>query len=132
MTDKSDPQFKYFPCTGESLSLLRQYDIDMNQMVTDRANLVKEFEKKMKTVLDTHQASLRETWRRLSAMVGLDPDVTWGNNEYQPEVRYLDDGFGAITFTPNMGHSFADIFGGEKDDVPEMDMNKAPDKSRLN
>ena len=138
MTDNPKPkrEFQFFPCKGEALILLRAYDDRMKQMVEDRAKIVEEFDKKAKEVMGVHQASLRETWRRMSALVGLDPDATWGNGEYQPEVRYLAEGFGAITFTPTPRSPFAEAFGGGddgEDSEPSGPVElEAPDKKRLN
>lgn len=135
MTDKPKPKpkFQFFPCKGEAMILLRAYNDGMDQMLADRTKLVEEFDQKMKDVMDRHQASLREIWRRMSALVGLDPNVTWGNNEYQPEVRYLEEGFGAITYTPTQMSSFAEAFGGGGGSEPSEPVEtEAPDKERLN
>lgn len=133
MTDKKDiPDSQYFVCKDEALILLRKYHDGMEQMVVDRTKLFEEYDKKMAGILDSHQAKLREIWRRMSAMVGLDPDVTWGNNEYQPEIRFLKDGFGAIIFTPSPVSPFAKVFGEKDDDQKSPAVEKAPDKSRLN
>lgn len=131
-TPKPKPKFQFFPCKGEAMVLLRAYDAGMSQMVVDRTKIIEEFDRRMKDAMGVHQASLRDIWRRMSAMVGLDPEVTWGNNEYQPEFRYLKEGFGAITFTPAQLSPFAEAFGGGDTEPSEPMETEAPDKSRLN
>lgn len=130
-TPKPKPKFQFFPCKGEAMVLLRAYNAGMDQMIADRAKVVEDFDKEMKNVMDVHQANLRDIWRRMSAMVGLDPDVTWGNNEYQPEVRYLEEGFGAINFTPTQMSPFAEAFGGGNESSEPVE-TEAPNKDRLN
>ena len=94
------PKFKYFPCTGAALDLLRSYKAEIDMMRKADQALHEEFEKRFTAVREMHHARLRQLWFRLVASVGLDPDVTWQNPEYLIEVRYLDEGFGAVLYEP--------------------------------
>lgn len=114
-----EPTFRYYIVEGASLELLRTYKAAMVNMIEDRENLGKEFEKRAQAQSDQHQNKLRDIWRRLAASVGLDPDATWGNPDYQIEARYLDDGFGAVLYSPQQANPLRELFGGEPTKTPE-------------
>lgn len=125
------PKFRYYKLEGANLDLLRAYKTALEAMVEDRVNLEKEFTERAKSQSDHHRANIRVMWRRLAASVGLDPDTTWGNPEYQIEARYLDDGFGAVLYAPNMVNPLLELLGvgGEPGDTPEDPALAIPPKS---
>lgn len=125
--------FKYYKCEGPALTMLQAYKHELDTLVENRVALEKKFEKDYTQLQERHQATLRDLWRRMAAMVGLDPEGTWGNPEYQIEARYLEDGFGAVLFIPREPHPFQEILGqGEIPDEQPDEPVSVPDKSRLN
>lgn len=96
----AEPKFRYYPVKDPFLEVLRAYQGELDATIDDRDKLEAEFAERARQQAEYHQANLRSMWRRLSASVGLDPDLTWGSPEYQIEARYLDDGFGAILYVP--------------------------------
>ena len=128
----TESNFHYYPCEGEALDLLRAYRDEMDAMINDHSVLQEDFNARAKAQADAHKANLREMWRRLSAMVGLDPDQTWGNPDFQIEARYVDDGFGAITFEPSVHPLSGMTPGVQTGSLGDPAMEEAPDKSKLN
>jgi hypothetical protein len=126
MTDKS--KFQYYKVEGPNLELLKAYKDEIDALVDDREKLEMEFAERFRQQAEYHQANLRSLWQRLSASVGLDPDKTWGRPEYQIETRYLDDGFGAITYTPQAVDPLQGLLGGGPVDQPEDPVSDIPDK----
>lgn len=126
--------FKYYKCEGAALDTLRMYKDELDALVEARTALEKKFEEEYARLQERHKSNLREIWRRMAAMVGLDPDSTWGSPEYQIEARYLKDGFGAVLFTPREPHPLQAVLG--VGDNPEEQSDELPisipDKSRLN
>jgi len=129
-------KFRYFPCTGSALDLLRAYQDELDLLSANHVKLHKEFQERSEAMHLHHQGNLRSMWARLSAMVGLDPEKTWGNPEYQIEARYLKDGFGAILFLPRPpGDAMQALLSGMSgQELVEDDPHdeEAPDKTRLN
>lgn len=128
-----DPKFRYFKCEGAALEILKAYNAELKLMAEGHTKLHEEFDDRVTKLQEHHQSNLRGMWRRMVALVGLDPDATWGKSEYQIEVRYLEDGFGAITFQPAPIHPLQELLGSGPAEPPEDPaMETAPDKSKLN
>ncbi len=128
-----DPKFRYFKCEGDALEILKAYKAELEALAESHVKLHDEFNERSTKLQEHHQANLRGLWRRMAALVGLDPDKTWGKPEYQIEARYLADGFGAITFAPQLPHPLQELLGGDPVEQPEdPTMETAPDKNRLN
>lgn len=130
-------EFRYFPCTGAAFELLKAYRDEIDGLSQSHLKLHQEFQERSMALHQHHQGNLKSMWARLSAMVGLDPDKTWGNAEYQIEARYIEDGFGAIIYQPqqrgDLLHTLlrgGGIEQGPTEDDPHGET--APDKSRLN
>ena len=87
-------KFRYFPCTGAAFELLKAYRDEIEGLSKGHLKLHQEFQERSVALHQHHQGNLKSMWARLSAMVGLDPEKTWGNAEYQIEARYIDDGLG--------------------------------------
>lgn len=137
MTEKPKAaKFRYFPCTGSALDLLRAYQDELDLLSANHVKLHQEFQERSEAMHLHHQGNLKSMWQRLSAMVGLDPEKTWGNQEYQIEARYLNDGFGAILYLPKpQGDVLQALLGGvagTQEPVDDPHGEEAPDKSRLN
>ena len=65
----------------------------------------------------------------MAASVGLDPETSFTSPYYGIEARFLDEGFGALTYhkvpmTPMM----QEMFGTPPEDSPD----EVPDKSKMN
>jgi len=88
----------YYAVKGPALELMREYKKELDQLIAGRIALNREFTERIDQLGTNHNKTMRAIWQRMSAMVGLDPETTWGNPAYQVEVRYLKDGFGAITY----------------------------------
>ncbi len=93
-----DTGFKYFPLQGEDLELLKKYHEELLRFDQDMKDLKNEFDKRSKTSHDNSQAKLYQIWKQLAVSVNIDPDTTWGDGRYGIEGRYLEDGFGALTY----------------------------------
>lgn len=130
------PKFKYFKCNeGPALELLKAYQDELTLLSAGHVKLHREFQERADALQMHHQGNLRSMWMRLSALVGLDPEKTWGNPEYQIEARYLEDGFGALLFTPlPQVVPLQSLLEGELAEPPDDDPHGevAPDKERLN
>jgi hypothetical protein len=115
--------------------LLKAYRDELDVLSVNHIKLHQEFQERSDVMHQHHQSNLRSMWARLSAMVGLDPEKTWGNPEYQIESRYLNDGFGALLYIPQI-HTGAlqELLSGGAAQVEEDDpfQEVAPDKTRLN
>ena len=108
-----EPKFRYYKVEGSSLEILRAYKAELEALVEGRKKLELEFAERANQQSDYHKSNLRSMWQRLVASVGLDPNTTWGSPEYQVEVRYLDDGFGAILYTPRHANPLREMLGDE-------------------
>lgn len=106
-----EPTFRYYKVEGEALELLRAYKGELDALTDDRLNLEKEFAERAQKQMEYRQANLRTMWRRLAASVGLDPNTTWGDTNYQVEARYLDDGFGAVLYVPSPPNPLQELLG---------------------
>ena len=95
------------------------YKAELEALVDDRQKLEQEYAERAQKQAEYHQANLRAMWQRLAAMVGLDPEKTWGSPEYQIEARYLDDGFGALLYIPRHTNPMREMLGGEPVAQPE-------------
>ncbi len=129
------PKFRYFRCEDTAFELLKAYQNELELLSSNHVKLHMEFQERAEAMQQHHQSNLRSMWARLSAMVGLDPEKTWGNPEYQIEARYLKDGFGAILFIPQpRGTALQELLGGAPELIEEDDLTQetAPDKTRLN
>jgi len=118
-------EFRYYKCEGPALELLKAYRIEMEILIAGRKTLEHEYVTRMNAHQEYHQSNLRSIWRRMAAMVGLDPNKTWGTPEYQLETRYLDDGFGAILYIPQAPNPIKEALGGESSaevQNPEADL----------
>jgi len=131
--------FRYYRCEGPALDLLKAYRDELESLSVNHTKLHEEFQKRANEMQAHHQGNLHSMWKRISAMVGLDPEKTWGNPDYQIEARYLDDGFGALLFAPqSQGDALQELLGGlpvaaeEDDDDDDPTAEVAPDKTRLN
>ncbi len=102
----TESTFRYYQLEGEGLELLREYREGLDALVGARERLEAEYAERINKLNAAHQAKLRDMWYRMSAMVGLDPNKTWGSQEYQIETRYIADGFGAILYMPRRNNPF--------------------------
>lgn len=128
-----DPTFQYFKCEGDAFEILKAYTAELKILAEGQMELHMEFAERSTKLQDHHQSNLRSMWRRMAALVGVDPDASWGKLEYQVEVRYLEDGFGAITFQPTPSHPLQALLDGDPVEPPiDPKTETAPDKSRLN
>lgn len=122
------PKFRYYRVEGPALEVLKAYKTELEALVDDRQKLEEEFAKRAQQQGEYHQANLQALWRRLAASVGLDPKKTWGSPEFQVEVRYLNDGFGAILYMPRHINPARDMLQGEPIAEPENPETDIPPK----
>ena len=80
----------------EALELAVEYDKIFMGSVKEQRDLEKEFNVKYQKIYDDTNASLRDLWRRMAAMSGLDPDASWGQPNIALERKYLSNGFAAL------------------------------------
>jgi hypothetical protein len=120
------PKFQYYKLEGPGLELLKAYKKELDAFLDGRDKLNEEFAERAKQQAEYHQANLRAMWRRLAASVGLNPDNTWASQEYQIEVRYIDDGFGAILYMPRHLNPAKKALGDEPIAQPQDPANDIP------
>lgn len=113
MTDA--PKFRYYRLMGEGLDLLKAYKAELDVMIEDRETLAAEFAERSTQQNEYHNAKLCAMWRKMTALVGLDHETTWGSPEYQIETRFIDADFGALLFIPRLSNPMARMLG----DLPE-------------
>ena len=101
------PKFRYYRLIGEGLDLLKAYRAELDALSDDRDALATEFAERSQQQNEYHNAKLCNLWRRMSALVGLDHDKTWGSPEYQIETRFMDAGFGALLYIPRPNNPMA-------------------------
>lgn len=94
------PEFRYYKTEGPALDLLKAYAAEIDALAEGRQKLEHEIAERYAQLSAHRLANLQSLWARLAASVGLNPDDTWGSPEYQIETRFIDDGFGAILYTP--------------------------------
>lgn len=128
MTD-SQPQFRYYKVEGEGFELLKAYSNELKLMAADRDRLAREFEERAQKQAESHHVNLRSIWFRLAASVGLDPEKTWGSAEYQIEARYLDEGFGALLYTPRHTNPMQQALEGQPIAPREDPETEVPDET---
>src|SRR3546814_14982691 len=92
------PDFRFYPLTGEGFELLKAYNAELKALRDEQHALIEEYQNRRLKCAEARAALLESIWRRMAAMAGLDPDKTWKNPSYQIEERYINSGFGAITF----------------------------------
>jgi hypothetical protein len=100
MKNKKPSTFRYYPIEEPDLGVLRAYKVELDQFRAAREALAVEFEERIQKLSAHHTSNFRSMWWQLSESVGLDPEQTWGSPEYQVEVKYLDNGFGALLYIP--------------------------------
>lgn len=106
-----DDPFKHYPLPPAGLTLLRQYRDTLTQMGDDMDALREEFQKRAEAQQAAHREKLRELWYQLAPLAGVDAEATWDNNDWHVETRYLDSGFGALTFYPQPKNPMAAMLG---------------------
>jgi hypothetical protein len=106
------PKFRYYQLKGEGLELLKAYRAELDALIDDRDALATEFAERSQQQSDYHNAKLRTLWQKMTALVGLDHDSTWGSPEYQIETRFFDAGFGALLFIPRPANPLAQMLEG--------------------
>lgn len=123
--------FKFYPCTGEALELLKKYNEGLIRLHKTQAALQKEYQEKLMENQKAAYVELGDIWRPMVAMAGLDPNVTsFSNPDYFIETKYLDDGFGGITYQPQ--HSpFEELMGGQTEPSDDS-ADSAPNPKLLN
>ena len=128
MSSQTDKSFKYFPLTGDALELLAAFRSEMSAGEEEQFALREELTKRSETMLMARNAALRELWTRMAASVGIGSEA-FDNPNYGIEARYLDEGFGALTYKQMPTHPLAELMGevAPEDDSPEA----VPDKSKL-
>lgn len=95
----SDKGFKHFVVDEEGRALLAEYREVMRSSNQELDDIHAEFSARSKKSREEGQAKLYGLWKRLSASVGLDPDKSWNDGQYGVETRYLESGFGALTYS---------------------------------
>ena len=115
------PKFAYYQVKGPALEVLRMYKEELEALQRGRIKLEEEFAARAKTQMEGHQGKLYKLWRQLAMSVGLDPDKTWGRPEYQIEVRYLKDGFGALLYSPRDANPINQLLGADSADLSDGD-----------
>ncbi len=109
------PKFRYYRLIGEGLELLKAYRAELDVMLDDRDALATEFAERSNQQNEYHNAKLCALWRKMTALVGLDHETTWGSPEYQIETRFFEAGFGALLFIPRTNNPMARML----DHLPE-------------
>ena len=114
--------------SGEALKLAVEYDRIFEDSVKQQKDLEKQFNTQYQKVFDETNSALRELWRRMAAMSGLDPDVSWGQPNIALERKYLSNGFAALVeIEIPKGHPLAGVL------PPTVKDEQAPtDKMKLN
>ena len=125
---QSPPRFRYYKVEGSALEILMAYKVELETLVADRQNLEQEFAERADQHTEYHRANLQSMWKRLAASVGLDPDKTWGRPEYQVEIRFLEDGFGAILYVPRHTNPLQHLLGDEPVGEPSDPTTDIPSK----
>ena len=106
MTTNKPSTFRYYPIKKSDLGLLRAYKKELEDFREARQKLAAEFEERVQQLASYHTSNFRSMWWRLATEVGLDPEETWGSPEYQVEIKYLDEGFGALLYIPQVSDPF--------------------------
>lgn len=119
------------PLTGEALDLLRKFNKELNDSLEARQNLQAEYNERLAQLSNTTTLNMREIWFKLAPMVDLDAEATWLDRAYGVETRYLDHGFGAVVYNPQMANPqnpIEALFGKqnqeEDEPVPPVDPSK--------
>jgi len=127
MSSQTDKSFKYFPLTGEALELLATFRSELSAGEEEQMALHTELQQRSEVMLLSRNAKMRELWIRMAASVGLDPESTFTSPNYGIEARYLDQGFGALTYK-KVVHPYAEALGIPQEEDPAA---VTPDKSKL-
>lgn len=131
MSSQTDKSFQYFPLKGEALALLAAFRSELSAGEEEQRALHVELQQRSDTMLQLRNAKMREMWIRMAASVGLDPDHTFTSPNYGIEARYIDEGFGALTYKKLPVHPYADALGIPQDEEDPMAAG-VPDKSKMN
>ncbi len=136
MMTQVDTKFKYFPLKDKDIELLMQYRDELIRFDQEVADLKVEVFERSKKAHETSQAKLYQIWKMLAISAGVDPDGTWGDHRYGIESRYLEDGFGALTYSeypPNILEALMSegVSVGDEDEKG-FDNMVTPEKSKLN
>ncbi len=124
---------KYFRCKGAALKALRDYKNEIDALVEEHDTLAKKFHDIAIKQKEVREAKLFELWNVLMMHMGLDPNKTWQNAEYQIETRYIDEGFGAIVYEPKPGNPLATLLSQQpEEDEEKLAVIELPDKGMLN
>ena len=121
--------FKFYPCTDKALELLRKYDKGLSTLNEKQGALNREYREKFLANQKEAFVELSDIWRIMAALAGIDPGtVSFSNPDYSIETKYLDQGFGGITYVPRQPNPF---MMGDDEDFSESD-EITPDKPLLN
>lgn len=128
-----DDEFKYFPMPPEGLVLLKQYQTAISQLRDDIGALHTEYHEKIEALHVSTKAELRDLWFRMAPTAEVDALASWDNEEWSIEARYLETGFGALTFMPRPTNPLAAMFGAPpKEDEPPVPGEGPPPGTTLN
>ena len=125
-TNKRPSTFRYYPLEPQHIPLLKAYKAELEAFREAREKLAAEFEERIQQLGEHHTSNYRSLSHELATAVGVDPEDSWGSPEYHVEMRYLENGFGAVTYTPPQPHSLSSLMGGRS--VEELVINEPDDK----
>lgn len=127
-----DDGFKFFPVSGDGLTALKKYQERLDRFLEDREALREEFRSREDAVAQAATRELRGLWTQIAVSAEVDVEATWGEAEWGIETRYLDKGFGAVTYTPQPQHPLAAMMGDQPEEKADEAEEGAPNDATIN
>jgi hypothetical protein len=81
---------------GEAFKLAEEYQAIHDQCAKDQQAIEEDAIKRYRDTYAKASAEMYVVWRRMAAMVGLDPDISWAQPNIALESKYISKGFAAF------------------------------------
>lgn len=111
-----DNNFKYYALPPEGLATLREYGDGIDALRAEMDGLQQEYQRKVDEAQIKAREVLKPLWYEMAAMAGIDAEITWGDHEWSVERRFLNDGFGAITYVAQPMNPFTSMVAPDEDE----------------
>lgn len=93
----SQRRFEYKALPPEAIPLLQRYRATLEKLTADIDTIQLEAQAAAEAAQVNAFEEMKALWYQLAPLAGIDAEASWESGEWGLELRYLDDGFGAMT-----------------------------------